>query len=106
MVQQSFLNVRKFLNKGKLKQFKPLNPVSDGFMEWFIKKYNIELCRLYYEPFSFKRTGCKGCPFDLHLQEDLEIMQKYLPNERKQCELVWKPVYDEYRRIGFRLKKH
>ena len=25
-------------------------------------------------------------------------MEKYLPNERKQCELIWKPVYEEYRR--------
>lgn len=25
--------------------------------------------------------------------------------EYKQCEIIWKPVYDEYRRIGYRLKK-
>ena len=22
-----------------------------------------------------------------------------MPNERKQCEYIWKPVYDEYRRL-------
>jgi hypothetical protein len=32
-------------------------------------------------------------------------MQKLLPNEYKQCETIWKPVYDEYRRIGYRLRK-
>lgn len=32
-------------------------------------------------------------------------MKKYFPEEYKQCELIWKPVYDEYRRIGYRLKK-
>lgn len=32
-------------------------------------------------------------------------MKKYLPDEYKQCEMLWKPVYDEYRRIGYRLKK-
>lgn len=26
--------------------------------------------------------------------------------ERKQCEIIWKPVYDEYRRLGYRLKKN
>ncbi len=92
--------------KGKLKSFKPLNSVSDNFMEWFIKRQNIKLCKLYYQPYNFKRTGCKGCPFSLDLQEQLETMELYLPNERKQCELLWKPVYDEYRRIGYRLKKN
>ncbi len=88
---------------GRLTRFKPLNPVSEGFEEWFIKKFGIRLCKLYYPPFNFKRTGCKGCPYALALQEQLTIMERYFPNERKQCEYIWKPVYDEYRRIGYRL---
>lgn len=28
-----------------------------------------------------------------------------MPNERKQCEYIWQPVYAEYRRLGYRLKK-
>ena len=66
---------------------------------------DIELCSLYYEPYNFVRTGCKGCPFSLNLQNDLETMERYFPAERKQCEIIWKPVYDEYRRLGYRLKK-
>lgn len=89
----------------KLKQFHPLAPISQEWEQWFIEKYNIPLCKLYYPPYNFKRTGCKGCPFNLYLQKDLETMQTYFPNERKQCEDIWKPVYDEYRRIGYRLKK-
>ena len=34
------------------------------------------------------------------------IADKVLPNERKQCEFIWKPVYEEYRRIGYRLKPY
>lgn len=89
-----------------IKKFHPLVVVSDEWEDWFIKKYDIELCKLYYPPFNFKRTGCKGCPFSLNLQEQLEVMERYLPSERRQCELVWKPVYDEYRRLGYRLKKN
>ena len=89
----------------KLKKFHPLIVVSEEWEDWFIKKYNIELCELYYPPFNFKRTGCKGCPFALTLQEQLDTMQILLPNEYKQCEILWKPVYDEYRRIGYRLRK-
>lgn len=91
--------------EGRLKKFHPLLVVSDDWEDWFTKREGIELCELYYPPFNFKRTGCKGCPFALDLQEQLSIMEIYLPQERKQCEIIWKPVYDEYRRIGYRLNK-
>lgn len=89
-----------------LKKFHPLLVVSDEWENEFIKQNNIKLCKLYYPPYNFARTGCKGCPFSLKLEEQLEVMARLLPNERKQCELIWKPVYDEYRRIGYRLKKN
>lgn len=88
-----------------MEKFNPLFPVSEEFEEWLIEREHIKLCKLYYPPFSFKRTGCKGCPFALDLEEQLETMERCLPAERKQCEIIWKPVYDEYRRIGYRLKK-
>ena len=89
----------------KIVKFHPLLVVNDDFENWFIEKNNIKLCKLYYEPFNFKRTGCKGCPFALDLQEQLTIMNTYLPNERKQCEIIWEPVYKEYRRLGYRLSE-
>ena len=90
---------------GKVTKFHPLLVVSEEFEDWFIDKYQIKLCKLYYPPYNFDRTGCKGCPFALKLQEQLDVIGKYLPNERKQCEMIWKPVYDEYRRLNYRLKK-
>lgn len=89
---------------GKLKKFHPLLKVSEEWENWYIESRNIKLCKSYYSPYNFKRTGCKGCPFALKLQEQLEVMYTLLPNEYKQCEWIWKPVYDEYRRIGYRLK--
>lgn len=94
-----------FDHHGKPARFKPLNPVSNEFEDWLIKREGIKLPPLYYPPFNFKRTGCKGCPFAYNLQQELDAMECFLPNERKQCEVIWKPVYDEYRRIGYRLKK-
>lgn len=88
----------------KLKQFKPLMPITKEWEEWFIKEYDIKICDIYKEPYNFSRTGCKGCPFALHLQHELDILEKFFPNERKQCEMIWKPVYDEYRRLRYRLK--
>lgn len=89
----------------KIKAFQPLVVITKEWEEWLIKKENIQLCPLYYEPYNFRRTGCKGCPFALDLQHSLDIMEKYFPNERQQCEIIWKPVYDEYRRLNYRLKK-
>lgn len=90
---------------GNITKFHPLLVVSDEWEDWFIKEHKIKLCKLYLPPFNFNRTGCKGCPFSLDLQEQLETMEQYLPNERKQCEAIWKPIYDEYRRLNYRLKK-
>lgn len=92
-------------SENKLQKFHPLNPLSEDFIDWYIAEKNIELCELYYAPYNFKRTGCKGCPFSLDLQEQLDVMSVLLPAEKKQCEIIWKPVYNEYRRIGYRLRK-
>lgn len=86
-----------------LHKFHPLFPLTEEWIDEFIKRNNIRLCKLYYPPYNFERTGCKGCPFNLNLQDALEVMENFFPAERKQCEMIWKPVYDEYRKIGFRL---
>lgn len=94
----------KFSGK-KLKKFQPLIPVTKEWEDWFIEKYHIDICDLYKPPYNFERTGCKGCPFALHLQQELDVLEEFFPEERKQCEIIWKPVYDEYRRLGYRLRK-
>ena len=89
----------------KVVKFHPLLVCSTEWEEYFIEKYNIQLCKLYYPPFNFKRTGCKGCPYALDLQQVLDVMAELLPAEKRQCEKLWAPVYEEYRRIGYRLRK-
>ena len=92
-------------NKNKdLRSFQPLAPLPKEWEDWFIKEYDIKICDIYKPPYNFERTGCKGCPFARYLQNELDTLEKFFPEERKQCEIIWKPVYDEYRRIGYRLK--
>lgn len=88
----------------KVKKFHPLAVVSEEFENEYIKTRNIKLCDLYYPPYNLTRTGCKGCPYTPWLEKDLYMMGDLLPEERKQCELIWKPVYKEYRRLSYRLK--
>lgn len=89
---------------GKFTTFQPLAPVDKKFEDWLIETFNINICLLYAPPYNFRRTGCKGCPFTLRLQRDLDVMGKFFPAERKQCEIIWEPVYAEYRRLHYRLK--
>ena len=44
-------------NGDKLKKFKPINPCSDEWCDWYVESRSIKLCKLYYPPFNFKRTG-------------------------------------------------
>lgn len=86
-------------------KFHPLFPIAREWIDWYVEARNIHLCPLYYPPYNFKRTGCKGCPFALGLQQELDVIAEHFPAERRQCELIWKPVYEEYRRLGYRLRK-
>lgn len=88
----------------KLRAFQPMVSLTEEWEEWFIKEFDIKICDIYKPPYNFTRTGCKGCPFALKLQNELDTLEKFFPAERKQCEMIWKPVYEEYRRLGYRLK--
>ncbi|WP_295363700.1 phosphoadenosine phosphosulfate reductase family protein [uncultured Pseudoramibacter sp.] len=92
-------------NKKRLTTFNPLLPISKEWEEWLIKTYQIEICDIYKPPYKFYRTGCKGCPFAIDIQQNLDTLERFFPNEKKQCERIWAPVYAEYRRIGYRFKK-
>lgn len=91
--------------KDKLKHFQPLVPVTKEWEDWFIEEYNVDISDIYKEPYCFQRTGCKGCPFALEVQNELDTLKRYFPKEYKQCEAIWQPVYEEYRRLGYRLRK-
>lgn len=94
------------LKDNSLVKFHPLAVVNEKWIDEYVHERNIKLCELYYPPYNFKRTGCKGCPFSLGLENGLLIMENLLPAERKQCEMIWKPVYDEYRRLNYRLHSY
>lgn len=39
----------------------------------------------------------------MKLKEQLEVMKKLLPEEYKQCQIVWRKVYEEYKKLNYRL---
>lgn len=94
-----------FYKRDKLKKFSPLLPCPNDFTEFIINEFKLDICELYKPPYNFDRTGCKGCPFSIDIQNELDTLEKYFPNERQQCEHIFGKVYDEYRQLNYRLKK-
>lgn len=93
------------MRDNKLSMFQPLSPITKEWEDWFIQTYNIKICDIYYPPYNFERTGCKGCPFARYLQNELDTLESFFPEESRQAEFIWQPVYQEYRRLGYRLKQ-
>ena len=89
----------------KLKRFNIFAPVSNDFMKYLAEKLQIQFSALYYPPYNFERTGCKGCPFNPRLQKELEVLKKFAPAEYRQCWYLWRPVYELYQKLNYRLKK-
>ena len=88
-----------------LKKFHPLKPCTDDFVETFLKETGHTICNLYKEPFNFKRTGCLGCPFNINLKAELTKLLEYSPNQAKAAYTIWKPIYDEYAKLNYRIDK-
>ena len=103
--QRTTLNCIVTDKDGSVKKFHPLAVVSKSFEDWFISHKSIQLCPLYYPPYSFNRTGYICCPYSTTLQAQLNTLGILLPSERKRAEWLWAPIYAEYRRIGYRLDK-
>ena len=103
--QRTTLNCIVTDKEGKLKKFHPMAIVSTEWENWYINHKSIQLADLYYPPYNFTRSGCLMCPFSLDLQGQLDTLGQLMPEEKKRAEWLWKDIYDEYRRIGYRLRK-
>ena len=101
--QRTTLNCIVTDKDGFLKKFHPMAVCSTEWEDWYIKSRSIKLSALYYPPFNFTRTGCIGCPFAKDIKQELETLSLLEPSEYKRAQWLWKTVYDEYRRIGYRL---
>ena len=92
-------------NGKQLKYFQPMVPLTKAWEEWFINEFGIEICDIYKPPLNAIRTGCKACPFSIHIEEELSMLRTYFPEEYRQALLIFGPVFDEYKRIGYRIKE-
>lgn len=58
----------------------PIIDWSDELLDEFIEKYNVSLSDAYTR-YGMNRTGCIGCPYNLALDRDLEILYVFERNK-------------------------
>lgn len=90
-------------NKTKLKQFHPLAPIESWWVDEVIKRYDIEICKIYLSPYDWDRTGCRLCPFSPTIQKEMDKAHEFFPNEEHAAEIIFRESYLEYLKIGYRL---
>lgn len=81
---------------GGVARFRPIFWFTDEDKKEYEVAYDVTHSECYTE-YGMKRTGCAGCPFNLDLEDDLEILQKHEPTLYKACWNVFRNSY-EYRR--------
>ena len=75
---------------GKIKQSRPLSIWIEKDIWDYIEKYDLDICKLYYE--GHDRLGCFLCPFGAHLEDArtgtnrFEILKEQHPNQYKALE--------------------
>jgi 3'-phosphoadenosine 5'-phosphosulfate sulfotransferase (PAPS reductase)/FAD synthetase len=59
--------------------YRPLFWYMDGDKKIYEEHFDIQHSRCYTE-YGLKRTGCVGCPFSKHINDELAIIEQYEPN--------------------------
>lgn len=84
----------------KDKKFTPIHDLSDELLDKIIKKYNIEVPKVYD---YVSRTGCMGCPYSSYKHEtekELELINK---NQQK---FVCNLFYESYKVLGIDVEEY
>lgn len=90
---------------GEPDEFRPIFWLKDEDKKDYEKFFKVKHSDCY-EKWGMKRTGCVGCPFNIKVLEELELVQKYEPKLYKACMNIFGKSYEyteKYRR--FKAKK-
>lgn len=82
---------------GKTAEFRPLFYFTDDDKAEYKAHCGVRYSDCY-EVYGLKRTGCAGCNFNSHFEEELEIVKKYEPKLYAAICKIFGPGYDYTRR--------
>jgi 3'-phosphoadenosine 5'-phosphosulfate sulfotransferase (PAPS reductase)/FAD synthetase len=100
----SIKNCYTFDPKATTQNFRPIWWFTDEDKAVYIDKYNVRLSDCY-TLYGMKRTGCAGCPFNSHFEDDLLTLQKYEPKLYTAVNNIFGESYN-YMRKYREYKKH
>lgn len=73
--------------------YRPIFWYMDGDKKCYEEHFDIHHSRCYTE-YGLRRTGCVGCPFSKHINEELAIIEKYEPNLYKAAINIFGKSYE------------
>lgn len=77
--------------------FRPVFSFTDTDKKEYEVTYGVEHSRCYTE-YGMKRTGCTGCPYNIHFTEELAAIEKYEPKLYKAAIAVFGKSYEYTRK--------
>lgn len=76
--------------------FRPIFWLSDNDKDLYCSHYGVEHSRCYTE-YGLKRTGCYGCPFGRHFEDELAVIEKYEPKLTNMANALFSDSYNYLR---------
>lgn len=77
--------------------FRPVFWFNDSDKREYEQVHNIVHSKCYTE-YGLKRTGCTGCPYNIHITEELAVIEKYEPKLYKAAVAVFGKSYEYTRK--------
>ena len=73
--------------------YRPIFWYTDGDKKAYEEHFNIQHSRCYTE-YGLRRTGCVGCPFSKHINDELAVIKKYEPKLYKAAVNIFGKSYE------------
>lgn len=73
--------------------FRPVFWYTDGDKKDYEQMFDVQHSRCYTE-YGLRRTGCVGCPFSKHINEELAIIEEHEPNLYKAAVNIFGKSYE------------
>lgn len=87
-------------------QAKGLEIIGADFEHWRTCEWSWQSIKAYNAIHIHETASTEHLSYEEVLDRLEGVSNDYnKPMTRKQCEMIWKPIYDGYRRIGYRLKQ-
>lgn len=81
----------------KWDEFRPILWYKDNDKVEYENTYNIDHSRCYTQ-YGLRRTGCVGCPYNRHFENELNTIQKYEPKLYTACINIFGKAYEYTRK--------